>query len=336
MVHFVPPADERSAPQQLPNSSLSLVKILLAFASTSRQSLPIMKIALQTWLLATVLSFQITPSQAAGLKLLLIDGQNNHDWKSSTPVLKDILEQTGLFEVDIATSPGRGKDMNEFKPNFSGYKVIVSNYNGEPWAKETQEALVRFVHEGGGFVAVHAADNSFPKWQEYNQMIGLGGWEGRNEKSGPLLRLRDGKFVPDPRPGPGGHHGAQHAFLMETRASVHPIMAGLPAKWMHAKDELYDQLRGPAENMTILASAYSDPAKGGSGEHEPLLMAIAYGKGRVFHTALGHNNGKDVTAQKCVGFIVTLQRGTEWAATGKVTQKIPADFPTADQVRSRP
>jgi len=65
-------------------------------------------------------------------------------------------------------------------------------------------------------------------------------------------------------------------------------------------------------------------------------MAIAYGKGRVFHTALGHNNGKDVTAQKCVGFIVTLQRGTEWAATGKVTQKIPADFPTADQVRSRP
>jgi len=291
---------------------------------------------LQCWLLATVLGLQVIPAQAAKFKLLLIDGQNNHDWKSSTPVLKDILEQTGLFEVDVATSPGRGKDMSEFKPKFSGYKVIMSNYNGEPWAKETQEALVQFVRDGGGFVAVHAADNSFPRWQEYNQMIGLGGWEGRNEKSGPLLRLREGKFVPDSRPGPGGHHGAQHPFLMETRATDHPITAGLPAKWMHAKDELYDQLRGPAENVTVLASAYSDPAKGGSGEHEPLLMAIAFGKGRVFHTALGHNNGKDVTAQKCAGFIVTLQRGTEWAATGKVTQKIPADFPTADQVSTRP
>jgi len=116
----------------------------------------------------------------------------------------------------------------------------------------------------------------------------------------------------------------------------HPIMAGLPIKWMHAKDELYDSLRGPAENVTVLASAYSDKATGGTGEDEPMLMTIAFGKGRVFHTAMGHNNGKDLGAQKCVGFIVTLQRGTEWAATGKVTQKVPADFPTAEKSSSRP
>ena len=109
-------------------------------------------------------------------------------------------------------------------------------------------------------------------------------------------------------------------------------MAGLPSKWMHAKDELYDSLRGPARNMTVLASAFSDKATGGSGEDEPLLMTVSYGKGRIFHSALGH----DLPALKCVGFIVTLQRGAEWAATGKVTQKIPADFPTAEEVRSRP
>src|SRR5262249_42875258 len=131
-------------------------------------------------------------TQAAPMKALIIDGQNNHDWKSTTPVLKKILEDTGLFTVDVATSPPKGGDMSSFRPEFDGYRVIVSNYNGEPWSKETQDAFVKYVRSGGGFVCVHAADNSFPSWPEYNEMIGIGGWEGRNEKSGPYLRLRDG------------------------------------------------------------------------------------------------------------------------------------------------
>jgi type 1 glutamine amidotransferase len=272
---------------------------------------------------------------AATIPALIIDGQNNHDYKSTTPHLKKILEETGLFTVDVATTPPAKGDMSAFKPDFKKYRVIISNYNGEPWSKETQEAFVSYVRNGGGFVSVHAADNAFPDWKEYNQMIGLGGWGDRNEKSGPYLRLRDGKFVPDTTVGRGGSHGQQHPFLMDTRVSNHPVMAGLPAHWMHAKDELYDRLRGPAENVTVLASAISTKETNGSGENEPLLMAISFGKGRVFHTALGHNNGADITAQKCVGFITTFQRGTEWAATGKVTQKIPNDFPTADKVSLR-
>ena len=159
-------------------------------------------------------------------------------------------------------------------------------------------------------------------------MIGVGGWGNRTEKAGPYLRLREGRWTKDPTPGRGGSHGAQHAFLMETRTPGHPIMAGLPAEWMHAKDELYDRLRGPAEGVTVLASALSTKETNGSGEHEPLLMALAYGRGRVFHTALGHG----MEAIHCVGFAVTLQRGTEWAATGKVTQKVPTTFPTGDKV----
>jgi type 1 glutamine amidotransferase len=112
-------------------------------------------------------------------------------------------------------------------------------------------------------------------------------------------------------------------------------MAGLPARWLHAKDELYDRLRGPADKVTVLASAFSTKESGGSGEHEPLLMAIQFGRGRVFHTALGHNNGADITSQRCIGFITTFQRGVEWAATGKVTQRIPSEFPTETQVRLR-
>ncbi|MBC8002737.1 MAG: ThuA domain-containing protein [Opitutaceae bacterium] len=276
-----------------------------------------------------------TVRSATPMKALIIDGQNNHDWKSSTPHLKRVLAATGLFAVDVATAPAKGGEMSAFKPKFSDYKVIVSNYSGERWSKETEEALVGFVRNGGGFVPVHAANNSFPDWKEYNEMIGVGGWGGRTEKSGPWLHW-EGKLVRDMSPGPGGSHGAQHSFLMVIREPNHPIMKGLPTKWMHSKDELYDRLRGPAENVTVLATAYSDPATKGTGKNESLLFAISFGQGRVFHTALGHNNGPDLTAQQCVGFITTLQRGVEWAATGKVNQKIPDDFPTESAVSVRP
>jgi type 1 glutamine amidotransferase len=282
-----------------------------------------------------ILALALLNISGATIPVLIVDGQNNHDFRITTPHLKQLLEETGLFSVEVANTPAKGGDMSSFKPRFSQYRVIVSNYNGEPWSNETQTNFVRFVREGGGFVSVHAADNSFPQWLEYNEMIGVGGWEGRNEKSGPYLRFRDGKWVLDESPGVGGSHGKQHEFLIETRAPNHPIMSGLPTRWLHANDELYDRLRGPAKNVTVLASAFSAKETRGSGEHEPLLMTIEFGKGRVFHTALGHNSGKDITSQRCLGFITTFQRGTEWAATGKVTQKIPSEFPTETEVRIR-
>lgn len=266
------------------------------------------------------------------LKILIVDGQNNHDWKSTTPVMKAELEATGLFKVDVATSPAKGQDMSGFRPKFADYAAVLSNYNGDAWPAETQKDLIDYVSGGGGLVIVHAANNSFGNWKEYNEMIGLGGWGGRNEKSGPYLRLREGQLVRDTKPGGGGHHGKQHPFQVVIRSSDNPITAGMPNSWMHATDELYDSLRGPAENIDVLATAYSDPATGGSGEHEPMIFTVKYGTGRVFHTPMGHS----ADAMRCVGFVVTLQRGTEWAAAGKVTQKkLPDDFPTADKVSVR-
>lgn len=278
-----------------------------------------------------LLAFAIS-AYAAPIKVLLIDGQNNHQWKVTSPELKAILEETKLFTVDVSTSPDKKGDFSTWTPKFSDYDVVVSNYNGEPWPDALKDAFEKYVSGGGGFVSYHAADNAFPEWLEYNRMIGVGGWGGRSEKSGPYLRLRDGKWTADTTAGKGGSHGKQHEFLMTTRAPEHPIMQGMPAQWMHRQDELYDRLRGPAENVTVLASAVSAPDMKGSGEEEPLLMAIPYGKGRVFHTALGHAT----EAIKCVGFAVTFQRGTEWAATGKVTQKLPAELPTATEAKSRP
>ncbi len=124
----------------------------------------------------------------AKIKALLVDGQNNHTWKKTTPILKAALESSGLFTVDVATSPPPGQKMDDFRPDFSRYGVVISNYNGDEWPGATKRAFEDYVKNGGGFVSVHAADNSFPKWAEYNKMIGVGGWGGRSDKSGPLLR----------------------------------------------------------------------------------------------------------------------------------------------------
>jgi type 1 glutamine amidotransferase len=264
-------------------------------------------------------------ADADKIKALIVDGQNNHKWRETTPVLKQILESSGRFTVDVATSPEKGSE--GFRPKFADYGVVVLNYNGAPWPAETKADFVKYVEGGGGVTVVHAANNAFGDWAEYNQIIGVGGWGGRSEKSGPQIRLKDGKMVLDETPGRGGSHGKQHEFVVETIAPDHPIVKDMPAKWKHTQDELYDRLRGPAKNVTLLAVAYSDKATGGTGEKEPMIFTVDFGKGRVFHTPMGH----DVKSLRCVGFASVLERGSEWAATGKVTLPVRKDFPTEEK-----
>lgn len=328
---------------------------LAASSSCLNQLIFVMKKTAHPHILAFALTSLValaTSGAAEKIKILIVDGQNNHAWQETTPVLVGIYNSSDLFDVEVSTSPAgppkaprkpKGKTpeadaefaaalkkweaetaevkksakaaWEKWRPDFAAYDVVVSNYNGELWPEPVREALVEYVSGGGGFVSVHAANNSFPQWREYNEMIGVGGWGGRSELSGPYLRLRDGNWVGDTTVGKGGSHGKQHEFVVITQDAAHPIMKGLPAAWMHAQDELYDSLRGPAKDVTVLAAAFSNEATGGSGETEPLLMAIDYGKGRVFHTALGHNT----VSMEGLGFQETLKRGTQWAATGEVT-----------------
>ena len=259
---------------------------------------------------------------SAKIKVLLVDGQNNHDWKRCSPVMIDTLQATGRFEIERAIVTK--EEIADFNPDFAKYQVILSNYNGEPWLEETQRSFVQYMKGGGNLVVVHAADNSFPEWKEFNEMIGLGGWKGRNEKDGPYVYWKDGKIVRDNSKGRGGSHGRPWEYKVVVRDREHPITRGLPSEFLMVKEELYDRLRGPAKNMTVLATAF---AEGGSERHEPVLMTIKYGKGRVFHTVMGHSH----TSMGGVAFQETLIRGTEWAATGKVSfapvtaQDLPAD-----------
>jgi len=283
-----------------------------------------------------VLLTALSSRAASPIAVMILDGESGgtyHDWQHVTPVLKKMLDETGLFATTVVTTPPAGGNFSSFAPGFANYRVVVMNYDApdERWPATLKASFEQFVSNGGGLVSVHAADNAFPGWSAFNEMIGVGGWRGRAEQAGPHWFVRDGRLTSDPSPGRAGSHGRRTPFLVTVRDSSHPILKGLPDKWMHQGDELYARLRGPGRNMSVLATAYSDPENGGSGVDEPMLMALSYGKGRVFHTTFGH----DIVALSSVDFVVTLQRGTEWAATGLVTQKVPGIFPTATSVSYR-
>jgi type 1 glutamine amidotransferase len=269
------------------------------------------------------------------ISVLIVDGMNNHDWPRATRILKTILGQSGLFQVDVSTSPARdaaAADWQAWRPAFGEYDVVLSNFNGGHkadgvrWPTEVEKSLEAYVSGGGGLVIYHSANNAFLQWPAYNEMIGLG-WRPR--EFGPTLVVGPNEEILriPPGEGRGPGHGPEHDFQITTLDTGHPITAGMPKTWLHPMEQLSHGQHGPARNMTVLTSAHSRDTD----ENEVLDWVVPFGKGRVYTTMLGHLwRDKPDTSLRCVGFQTLLIRGTEWAATGRVTYPIPKNSPRAD------
>lgn len=243
------------------------------------------------------------PTADAKIRVLILSGANNHNWKATTPVLKKIYEESGRFTVDVTE-----KVPTLTGADFAKYDVIACNYTtypevaGHRWPAETEKAFLDYVAAGHGFVLFHAASTAWNDWPEFGDLISLT-WEkdstGRNISG----------------------HGAQHSFLITISDKDHPVTFGMK-DFQHVQDELYHrQLKHPGAR--VLATTFSDKAMGGSGATEPMVVVREHGQGRMFHCAMGH----DQNSMSGLGFEVLMLRGTEWAATGKVTIPIPADWP---------
>lgn len=297
--------------------------------------------------------------------ILIIDGRNNHDWRTTTDALRATLESTGLFAVEVSTAPEdlappmppkpkvedaaylaakqqRDEVVKNLRPamdaawakwsvDFTKYTAVVLNYNGPSWPEPMRKAFVDYVRGGGGVFLVHAANNAFADWTEFNEMIGLG-W--RKAGFGVALTIHpDTGAVAECCADQASGHGSKHPFVVAVRKPEHPVLRGLPVEWLHGRDELYHHMRGPAKGVTILASAHSEVKEGGSGLHEPVLWETAFGKGRVLTCSLGHFWPGDTLFDSlhCVGFQTLLARGVEYVASGKVTLDVPANFPTKEK-----
>ena len=250
------------------------------------------------------------------MNVLLLTGHTDHwhRWKIMASHIQMALDSAQCFNLDIDTIKNAQVDIT----NFKDYDAVIMNLNQVEWTKKSKTAFENYIKNGGGLVVLHEADNAFPKWTEYNKMIGLGGWGNRPKDKGYYFYRNDNKFIKDNTPGTVGKHGKRVPVEINVSDSLHPIMKGLPHKWIHYNDELYGDLRGPAENINVLAWAHSDKSSGGTGKDEPVIFTIKYGEGRIFHYVFGHTTDDFTKALDNKDFLIMLDRGTEWAATSNV------------------
>lgn len=235
----------------------------------------------------------------AKIRTLLLTGENWHDWRRSSPFVRDLLEKTGRFAVSLTEDPSASLE----NPNLRDeYDLFFTDYLGAAWSEPARESFAAAVEGGVGLVVLHGANNAFRGWTEYESMVGL------------LWRKGTG-------------HGEFHEFLVTIRDHDHPITRGVTDFLIW--DELYHKLVHMHDvPYHVLATAYSDPDRGGSGDDEPMMIVTQYGQGRVFHQVLGHvwpydcenseNKAATMMTFENPGFQRTLLRGCEWAATGEV------------------
>jgi len=288
-------------------------------------------------LLALAVTGPAAPAAETPVRVLILDGYSNHDWRLTTQLIRGIIEPTGRFQVDVSTAPPT-KDApgwDAWRPKFSDYDVVIQTCNdlggGPPWPQAVQEDFAAFVRNGGGVYVWHAGNNAFADWPAYNEMIGLG-W--RKKDFGWALAVEaDGKVVRLPA-GAGGDtgHGARRDTVVH-RLGDHPIHAGLPRAWLTPDLEVYYYARGPAENIEVLSSGYDPKTK----MNWPLEWTVGYGKGRVYTSTFGHvwKGDTQPARMRCAGLQTVVVRALQWLAGRPVTFPVPADFPTADKIAVR-
>jgi type 1 glutamine amidotransferase len=246
---------------------------------------------------------------ASQVRVLVITGQSDtryHDWRVSTPFLTNFLKHTGRFDVRVTEEP-RGLT----REALSSYDVLLLNYNGPRWGTVAESAVEDFVKSGKGLVSLHGVT--------YGPLIGVvqkqgGGWE----KTSGWAAYPDLVGVTW-EPGSIGH-AWRHAFKVKLSSNAHPITRGMDADFT-VNDELYHRMTHKP-GITVLASAYDDPARKGTGKDEPIAWTAPFGKGRIFHTTLGH----DISALYEPSVMAMLARSVEWAGTGEVTLPAHIEF----------
>ena len=269
------------------------------------------------------------------IRVLIVDGFGNHYWEQTTLLIKNIVEASELFHIDVSTTPATKESpgWDTWRPQFSEYDVVIQTCNSlgnrPTWPSAVEKALEDFVAQGGGLYILHSGNNSFAHWGEYNRMIGLG-W--RNKNFGAAITVAEDGEVQRIAAGQGGNTGHGKRFdAVLTRLGEHPIHEGLPRQWKAADLEIYRYARGPAENLTVLSYALETQ----TGLNFPVEWVVNYGEGRVYNSTFGHvwKGDSNPPGIRCVAFQTLLVRGLEWLSGREVTWPVPDNFPDDKMVQ---
>jgi type 1 glutamine amidotransferase len=260
------------------------------------------------------LGISVLPAQTSPprIKALILTGESDteyHDWRSSTPFLRNLLERTGAFDVKVEEQPS-GLTASTLRP----FDLLVLNYMGPRWGLETEQAVESFIREGKGLISFHGVTYGPFYGMEYDSVTKH--WKAGPDAGWPAYPALVGARWEPSKIG----HGKRHVFTVECANHDHPISRGLADGFL-ANDELYHRL-DLLPGTEVLASAFSDPATGGTGKTEPIIWTTSFGKGRSVHLTLGH----DLTAMSQPGFVTAFARSAEWAATGRVSIPAPVEL----------
>jgi len=218
-------------------------------------------------------------SAKAAKKVLIVTGQDypGHKWQETAPVLAKALSADTRLQVKVTEDP-----KTLASPDLQQYDAVVlhfMNWEQPDPGPEARDNLKRFVEGGKGLVLVHFACGAFQEWPEFRNLAG---------------RSYDPKLPP---------HDPFGTFRVEIINKEHPITKGMQP--FDTTDELYTCLAGDRP-IEVLATAKSMV----DGKDYPMAFVLTCGKGRVFHSPLGHDAA--ALANPSVGEL--FRRGCAWVA----------------------
>jgi type 1 glutamine amidotransferase len=206
------------------------------------------------------------PSQAERRLNRILYFTHSADYQHEViPISKDVLKQLGhsshAFEV-ITT-----EDVSVFTTeNLRHYAAVMFFTSGElPMSVAQRAALFAFVRSGRGFLGVHSATGTFYNWPEYEKLIG----------------------------GYYDEHPWHQKVTIDITDPGDPLVAFLAPSFA-IDDEIYQIRDFDVEASRVLLRL--DPASVDlnlPNVHRqnygwPLAWTRSFGRGRVFYTALGH------------------------------------------------